>query len=105
LDLSSVKYRRPLLGLIEHMPDCVPILFDRCITHSHSDHKHKDFHVKYLVVVDRNILLFVVDIRFSSHKLDGCGRSRWKRISLSNVASQCMYYERIVTLAAVRLDR
>ena len=45
LDLASVKYRRPLLGLIEHLPDCVPILFDRCISQSHPDRKHKDFHV------------------------------------------------------------
>lgn len=45
LDLKSEKYQTPLLGLIEHLPECVPILFDRCITHSHDDRKHKDFHV------------------------------------------------------------
>lgn len=46
LDLKSVKYQTPLLGLIEHLPECVPILFDRCISHSHDDRKHADFHVK-----------------------------------------------------------
>jgi hypothetical protein len=30
------------------MPDCVPVLFDRCITRSHTDRKHKDFHVKFV---------------------------------------------------------
>jgi len=49
LDLKSQKYQTPLLGLIEHLPECVPILFDRCITHSHDDRKHKDFHVKFFV--------------------------------------------------------
>ncbi len=43
-----MKYRRPLLGLIEHLPDCVPVLCDRCITHGHDDRKHKDFHVNHL---------------------------------------------------------
>jgi hypothetical protein len=46
LDLKSKKYQTPLLGLIEHLPECVPFLFDRCITHSHNDRKHKEFHVK-----------------------------------------------------------
>jgi hypothetical protein len=49
LDLKSLKYQTPLLGLIEHLPECVPILFDRCITHSHDDRKNKDFHVMYFV--------------------------------------------------------
>ncbi len=47
LDLTSVRYRKPLLGLIEHLPDCVPVLFDRCITHGHGNRKQKDFHVNY----------------------------------------------------------
>jgi hypothetical protein len=50
LDLTSIKYRRALLGLIEHLPECVPVLFDRCITHSHDDRKHKDFHVNKVFV-------------------------------------------------------
>jgi hypothetical protein len=50
LDLKSVKYQTPLLALIEHLPECVPVLFDRCITHSHDDRKHKDFHVKSLFI-------------------------------------------------------
>jgi hypothetical protein len=50
LDLTSIKYRRALLGLIEHLPECVPVLFDRCITHSHYDRKHKDFHVNKVFV-------------------------------------------------------
>jgi len=54
-----VKYRRPLLGLIEHLPDCVPVLFDRCITHSHGDRKHKDFHVNYLFRDDKNMMMFI----------------------------------------------
>jgi len=52
LDLTSQKYRRPLLGLIEHLPDCVPVLFDRCITHSHDDRKHRDFHVSSSLLVN-----------------------------------------------------
>ncbi|CAF1093211.1 unnamed protein product [Rotaria sordida] len=47
LDLKSLKYQTPLLGLIEHLPECVPVLFDRCITHSHNDKKHEDFHLTY----------------------------------------------------------
>ncbi|CAF0765651.1 unnamed protein product [Adineta steineri] len=47
LDLKSTKYQTPLLGLIEHLPECVPVLFDRCITHSHDDRKHKEFHLVY----------------------------------------------------------
>ncbi|CAF1563132.1 unnamed protein product [Rotaria sp. Silwood1] len=47
LDLKSLKYQTPLLGLIEHLPECVPVLFDRCITYSHNDKKHKDFHLIY----------------------------------------------------------
>ncbi|CAF4381737.1 unnamed protein product [Rotaria socialis] len=47
LDLKSTKYQTPLLGLIEHLPECVPVLFDRCISPSHSDKKHKDFHLTY----------------------------------------------------------
>ncbi len=52
LDLKSQKYQTPLLGLIEHLPECVPILFDRCITHSHDDRKHKDFHVKFFFLIN-----------------------------------------------------
>ncbi|CAF0983219.1 unnamed protein product [Adineta ricciae] len=47
LDLESRKYQKPLLGLIEHLPECAPILFDRCITESHDDRKHKEFHLIY----------------------------------------------------------
>jgi hypothetical protein len=50
LDLKSKKYQTPLLGLIEHLPECVPILFDRCITESHNDRKNKDFHVKFFFI-------------------------------------------------------
>lgn len=53
LDLKSVKYQTPLLGLIEHLPECVPILFDRCITHSHDDRKHADFHVKIFFSINQ----------------------------------------------------
>jgi len=44
-DLTSIKYRTPLLGLIEHLPGCAPVLFDRCIAHSDDDKKHEGFHV------------------------------------------------------------
>ncbi|CAF1323136.1 unnamed protein product [Adineta steineri] len=47
LGLTSIKYLTPLLGLIEHLPDCVPSLFNRCIIRSHADRKHKDFHLIY----------------------------------------------------------
>ena len=62
LDLSSVKYRTPLLGLIEHLPDCVPVLFDRCITLSHTDRKHPDFHVRYELQSVACLTLLVVDL-------------------------------------------
>lgn len=52
LDLTSQKYRRPLLGLIEHLPDCVPVLFDRCITRSYGDQKHRDFHVSSSLLIN-----------------------------------------------------
>lgn len=52
LNLESKKYQTPLLGLIEHLPECVPVLFDRCITHSHSDRKHKDFHVSFFHLIN-----------------------------------------------------
>jgi hypothetical protein len=59
LDLKSIKYQTPLLGLIEHLPECVPILFDRCITHSHDDRKNKDFHVKfYFILMKKKYSLF-----------------------------------------------
>ncbi|CAF1429668.1 unnamed protein product [Adineta ricciae] len=47
LDLTSVKYRTPLLGLIEHLPECVPVIFDRCITRACDNQKDKDFHLIY----------------------------------------------------------
>jgi hypothetical protein len=62
LDLKSQKYQTPLLGLIEHLPECVPVLFDRCITHSHDDRKHKDFHVKFFL---DKLLKYIVVFIFS----------------------------------------
>ncbi len=47
-------------------------------------------------------LFLVVNIWFPLYRLDGRSRSWWKRISLSNVASQCMYRKRISILATVR---
>ncbi len=54
LDLKSTKYQTPLLGLIEHLPECVPLLFDRCITRSHNDRKHKEFHVKLFLFINQS---------------------------------------------------
>ena len=45
IESNKYKISKTLLGLIEHLPDCVPVLFDRCITQSQGDRKHKDFHV------------------------------------------------------------
>ncbi|CAF1483084.1 unnamed protein product [Adineta steineri] len=47
LGLTSIKYLTPLLGLIEHLPGCVPVLCDRCIAYSEHDKKNKDFHCVY----------------------------------------------------------
>ncbi len=60
LDLTSIKYRTPLLGLIEHLPECAPVLFDRCITHSDDDEKHEGSHViNYLSSMSHIHSLFI----------------------------------------------
>ena len=89
--MESRKYQKPLLGLIEHLPECVPILFDRCITESHDDRKHKEFHVSdhfgcCALLIFLSMLAY---LRFSLYQLDGQEKHRRERISISNVAIEC----------------
>lgn len=93
--MTSTRYRRPLLGLIEHLPDCVPVLFDRCITHSHADRTEKEFHVNtrsasHESATADDVLLFVLSghLRFSLHQLDGHYTHRWQRGPIAHASTE-----------------